>query len=153
MPSLARTLSIGLVAGCLCGPALAGVYRWVDENGVTVYSQTAPPAGAAVRIDTQPGPSAGDQEAARERLKTQVEQSFDAEEEEKQAAEEAAKKAEEDARRAENCEAARANLDTLQNLGTRMVRTPDGRYLRLSEEEVAAKTEEAQRQIQEYCTE
>src|SRR5688572_29300168 len=27
-------------------PAVAATYKWVDENGQTIYSQTPPPAGA-----------------------------------------------------------------------------------------------------------
>lgn len=142
-----------VLVGCLCAPSSARVYRWVDENGVTVYSQTPPPSGDWDGVKTQPAPTAADHEAARERLKTQIEESFDTEQDKKQAAEEQAKKAEKEAKRAESCKAARQNLETLQNLGTRMVRTPDGRYLRLSEEEVAAKIDEAQRQIEEYCAE
>lgn len=146
-----RTLFYVVCVSLVSLPASSGVYRWVDENGVTVYSQNAPPAGDAVRIKPRPGPSAADQAAAQERLKAQLEQSMDAEEERRQAEEEQAKEAEQAAAKADACKAARANLETLQNLGNRMVRTADDRYLRLSEEEVAAKIKEAQTQVDEYC--
>lgn len=153
MPNGVKLFLSAVLVSCMCAPSSARVYRWVDENGVTVYSQTPPPAGDWDRLKTRPGPPATDQEAARERLKTRIEESLDAEQERQRAAEEQAKKAEKEAKREQSCNAARQNLETLQNLGTRMVRTPDGRHLRLSEEEVAAKIDEAQRQIKEYCTE
>ena len=146
-----RTLLYAVCVSLVSLPAASGVYRWVDENGVTVYSQNAPPAGDAVRIKPQPGPSPTDQAAAQERLKTQLEQSMDAEEESRQVEEEQAKEAEQATAKAGACKAARDNLETLQNLGNRMVRTADGRYLRLSEEEVAAKIKEAQTQVEDYC--
>lgn len=146
-----RTLLYAVCISLVSLPASSGVYRWVDENGVTVYSQNAPPAGEAVRIRPQPGPSPADQAAAEERLKAQLEQAMDVEEERRRVEEEEAKEAEQAAAKADACKAARTNLDTLQNLGNRMVRTADGRYLRLSEDEVAAKIKEAQTQVDDYC--
>lgn len=151
MPTPAKhLLSISLIF-FIIGPASAGMYRWVDENGGTVYSQIPPSSGEVVRIKPRPAPDMADQEAARERLKAAMEQSFDAEEEKKQMQEEQAKRAEQQAKRAENCKAARHNLETLQNLGPRMVRNPDGRYLRLSEDEVELKIHKAQQQVNENC--
>jgi hypothetical protein len=130
------------------------MYRWVGENGVTVYSQTPPPSGNAVQIKKQPSPSADDASAARDRTKKRREQAFD-EGEARQEAEAAqaqqVKKAEDDGRRAANCEAAQANLEKIQNLGRRRVRTPDGTVLRLSEEQVRTQIEKARMQIEDYC--
>lgn len=151
MTQRASILLNAALATCLCAPVSAAMYRWVDENGVTVYSQTRPPAGEAVRIKPDPAPDPADAEAARQQLKGQLEQSFDAEEEKKQAAEERSRQKEADTLRAENCRAARHNLDMLQNLGRRAVRTPDGRFLRPSEDEVASMKEKARLDIEEYC--
>lgn len=151
MQAFTATTLCALLLACALPRATAGMYRWVDENGVTVYSQLPPPSGAAVGIRVAPAPSPAEQAAAHERLKGVVEQSFDAAEASKQAAEEQSKKAQEQASRAGNCQAARQNLDTLQNLGARMVRMPDGRYLRLGEDEVAQRRHQAQAQIDELC--
>lgn len=81
--------AIAPVALWVCGlvGTNAGMYRWVAENGVTVYSQTPPQYGEAVSIKKQTGPSAEETARARERLRGQVEQSFDAKEDAKQAQE------------------------------------------------------------------
>lgn len=150
MRTLSHTL-LALAAVSVCLPAGAGMYRWVDEDGVTVYSQTPPPTAPALRMQKQPGPSPQEQEAARERLRTGLEQSMDAREERKRAEQEQAKLAEERAVQEQNCAAARKNFETMQNLGTRMVRMPDGNVVRLSEQQVEDQKGKAQRQIEKYC--
>lgn len=131
--------------------AEAGAYRWVDEHGVTVYSQTPRSSGESVQVKEPPGPSAEATEEARERLRQQIEQSFDAREAAKQRASEEAKQAEALAHRTANCTAARRNLETLENLGPRMLRMPDGEYVRLSEEEVETQKKQARKQIEAFC--
>ncbi len=52
-----------LVSVCLAGPVVAKMYKWVDENGVTHFSNTAPPQDTEVQateeavgraVDTSP---------------------------------------------------------------------------------------------------
>jgi hypothetical protein len=132
-------------------PLRGAMYRWVDEHGQTVYSQSPPPPGNAVRIKPRLGPSADEAKAAQERLQRQIESNFDAREERKRVVEEQAKKDEATKQRAEYCAAARKNLETLQNLGPRMVRMPDGEYTRLSENEVAAEIRKTEDEIAKHC--
>ncbi|MGA7979397.1 MAG: DUF4124 domain-containing protein [Chromatiaceae bacterium] len=150
--SRCRTASlIVLFAASTCMPLHADMYRWVDENGRTVYSQSPPPDGQAVKLKAAPPPPPAEVSAAQKRLQRQIETSFDDREERKRAAEEQAKKDEAAKRLAENCAAARKNLETLQNLGPRMIRTSDGEYRRLSEEEVAAEIRKTEEQIAKHC--
>lgn len=147
-----RFLAATFMLACVCsGGTNAAMYRWVDENGVTVYSQTPPPSAPAVRIQKQPGPSPEDEAAARQRLQQQVEQSFDAKEDQKQAETERSAEEGERGQRAEACAAARQNLQTMENLGRRFLRTADGELTRPSEDEVAMRIRTAQEQIEEYC--
>lgn len=44
--------------------AVAEVYRWTDENGVTHFSQTPPPAGQEAEIEDVPGTAPAQQSAA-----------------------------------------------------------------------------------------
>ena len=134
-------------------PALAAaeVYRWVDESGVTVYSQWPGPAREAVRIQTPTGPSAAEQATADQRLRQQMDQIQDAEDARTEAAAKRAEALAQTELRAANCAAARQNLETLQNLGPRRVRKPDGSYVRMTQEEVAAEMDSARQQIDEYC--
>jgi hypothetical protein len=55
----ARILLASLLALAL--PAAAAMYKWVDEKGVTHYSETPPPEGTqAKKIDIAPAPPSGD---------------------------------------------------------------------------------------------
>jgi hypothetical protein len=132
-------------------PVSADMYRWVDENGRTVYSQSPPPSGQAVKLKPAPSPPPEEVSAAQERLQRQIESASDAENNRKQGAEEQTKQADAAKRLADNCATARKNLETLENLGPRMVRMPDGEYRRLSEDEVAAEIGKTKAQIAEYC--
>ena len=55
--------------------------------------------------------------------------------------------------RRENCEAAKHNLDLYTNLGRRVVKGPDGKYSRPSEEVRQQRIEEAKKNIEEFCRE
>lgn len=152
---LARLL--GITALVLAAPAAlpaaaAQLYRYVDENGVTVYSQTPPPGGeaAAITVDAA-APSAADAAAAREQLREEIERDFDARNEAARAAEEAAEQAAAAKARAENCEAARTNLATLTDLGARVLQMPDGSVTRISDEEREALMRKAEMEIEDLC--
>lgn len=150
MPNSATRVAV-LVAVLAPLTVPADVYRWVDESGVTVYSQWPAPSVGAVRVDTPKGPGEAERAAAEQRLQQQIEQLQDAADARSAAADERAQ-AEELARlRQDNCAKARSNLETLQNLGPRMVRKPDGSYVRMTQDEVAAEIRTAREQIDEYC--
>jgi hypothetical protein len=144
-------LVFALVAICTCVPATPAMYRWVDENGVTVYSQSPPPTGDVVKLKKQRPPNAEESAAAQKRLEQQSEKMSEIREERTNVADEQTSIENMERQRAENCEAARQNIETLQNLGRRMIRTPDGRVLRLSEDQVQTQIEKAQIQIDEFC--
>jgi hypothetical protein len=150
MPNSAAHVTV-LIAVLAPLTAPADIYRWVDESGVTVYSQWPAPSGDAVRVDTPTGPGEAERAAAEQRLQQQLEQLQDVADERKATAEERAQAAELARRRTDNCTKARNNLATLQNLGPRMVRKPDGSYARMTQEEVAAEMRTAREQIDEYC--
>jgi hypothetical protein len=131
--------------------AVAASYRYVDEQGRTVYSQTPPPGQEAERLRLDPGPPPGETEAARQRLKGQLERDLDQRWEEDRAAEEQAAAATRARQRAETCSAARKNLKTLQTLGARMLRLPDGEVIRVGEDEREEMMDEARRQMEDNC--
>lgn len=151
MPTKRARLVVLFVTFCLCTRATAAMYRWVDENGVTVYSQSPGPNGESIGLKNQPAPRAEDAQAARERTRQQRERALDEGEARQETKTERSKKVGEEKLRAANCEAARNNLYSYQNLGRRMVRTADGRYLRLSEDEIGTQIEKARMQVNEFC--
>ena len=125
-------------------PATAAVYQWVDENGVTVYSQTPPLSGDARKITTQSVP---ENTVAKSKLHELRQKADDLREDRMLKKEDKAKEREEALRKKSNCEAARQNLTNLQGLGRRLY---GGK--RLTEEERQQKIEEAQKQIKENCS-
>lgn len=131
------------------GVAEARMYRWVDEDGTTVYSQSPPPSGEAaeIKINTAP-PSPASQTAT-----DTAPDSASPESAQNPAAEGPSKEeiAESNRIKAENCAAARSNLDLYTNLGNKLLKTPDGLYKRLTEEERQQKMEESKALIGEFC--
>ncbi len=141
-----------LVVGILVlnGSATAAMYKWVDEQGVTHYSQHPPKDNEAERLRPPP-PPATDPAAAQQKLQDKV-KGFD---ERRGAAQEAAAKAEQDAaeqqRRQKACEAARRNLQVLQAGGNRLIQTPDGEYIRPTDEYRNEQMSKARKIIEENC--
>jgi hypothetical protein len=143
-------LGIPLVTLWLSAASHAGLYRWVDENGITQYSQTPPPDGQADRLKPPP-PPAEDPQAARRRLDQQLQQVDDRLEDRELAAQEKQRQDQERRARESNCQAARANLETLGGPTNRVMLMPDGSYKRLTEEERQKLMDEARQQISENC--
>jgi hypothetical protein len=144
-------------------PVQAEIYRYVDDDGVTVYSQSPPPvalgsgaesgsaSGAAITITLDPGPSSAEAAAAHERLRQQMERDLDRRETQRRSAEETAERKAHANSRANACAAARGNLQTLQTLGTKRLKLPDGSSIRPSAEQRAQRMDEARQQIRELC--
>ena len=127
------------------------MYRWVDRNGVTIYSQFPPPNGDAARIHQQPAPGTADAEMARKRLQQQLEKEFD---EHQAKTERAAKEAEErESKRRDSkaCAAARGNLETIENLGARRAITPEGDAVYLSDQQRRDLMDKLGDQIRKTC--
>ncbi|MFN3714798.1 MAG: DUF4124 domain-containing protein [Alcanivoracaceae bacterium] len=138
MSTPARLLIAALTAALLSSPALASkFYRWVDENGVTHYTQTPPPEGKQGREVRTQGGASSDQPQELERLEQQRQRAEqDRRLEAGRAAEQAREKSEPDAVAKERCEAHRKNLDELRNRP--VVRTTDpasGEVITLDEEQ------------------
>jgi hypothetical protein len=127
------------------------MYRWVDETGTTVYSQLPPPKGTAVTLKPDPGPSAEEVERASANTRRLIEQDLDKREDQARAAAETAKRTAAQATLQQNCEAARKNLETLQNLGRGRLRTPDGTSHYYTDDELARLMDEARAQIKANC--
>ena len=151
MNRYAHTL-IFLCCGLWLSAALAETYRWVDENGVTIYSQTPPPAGTAnvERVKAPAPPARGDQEAWKE-LDRQWQEMQDRADSEKERSEKQQADSQLAADQGSNCEAAKHNLEVLQSSNRKLIRTPDGVYRRLTPEERQKQIEEARKEMEESC--
>jgi hypothetical protein len=140
-----RTASLLGLALLLVGSAEARMYRWVDDSGMTVYSQSPPPSGEATEIkvntSTAAPPAAPPTEGQTKETTAPEKPTGPT-----KAEIEASNKIKDD-----NCKAATSNLTLYENLGNKLVKTPDGLYKRLTEEERQQKIQESKEGIAEYC--
>ncbi len=143
-----RTASLLSLALLFSSAADARMYRWVDDDGMTVYSQSPPPSGEATEIKVNTSTAAPNAKAAAE---TQPKQAAAAEPEKKESGPTKAEIEESNRIKAENCKAASSNLSLYENLGNKLVKTPDGLYKRLTEEERQQKIQENKDAMSEFC--
>jgi hypothetical protein len=126
-------------------------YQWVDQNGIVSYSQIPPPSLQAETVDIKPTApaSTSDGKDGLHRLRQRLED----DREDRKLAQETARKARQAAEiKQQTCAAARSNLQKLLNLGNRMLKTSDGNYLRLSENERQIRIQTTRSQIEAHCT-
>lgn len=137
----------------LSSMALAGyadVYKWVDENGQTHYSQTAPENQNAEMIKAPP-PPASLPEDAQQKIDTLIEQQTEAR---KAQEEQLAKQKQDDEQKQvleNNCNLAKSNLQVYMDNPGRRVLKEDGTVIRPTEEDRQQKIQEAKQDIKEYC--
>ncbi len=127
------------------------MYKWVDENGITQYTQYPPRDGKAEKIKPPPPPAISSEEA-NEQLKAKTEE-FDkrratAVEQESKRNEEAARQA----RISKNCEIAQQNMAFLDR-GRPRYREGDGSIASLTDETRQAKMQQAREQVEKFCGE
>lgn len=147
MKRLSQFFVIAALFAVLAPVSLAGMYKWTDEDGNTVYSQLPPPEGEYERLDVRTAPPSSGQSAqggssAAESILQ------DAEESEKQKDIEAQQAKAEELRK-QNCEAAKQNLQVYTVY--RRVRDEQGNVKVLEDEERQKLIQEAKDQIAEFC--
>jgi hypothetical protein len=143
-------MRILLLCACLVVPCAIAqqMYKWVDEKGVTHYSETPPPEGTkgASKIevktatpDRAPTDNWREREAqSRERRATQGVQDEQA-------------RMKEDSQRASNCRRAQRQADTMTHPGGVYRLNERGERVFMEDKERAAKLDEAQQDIARYC--
>jgi Skp family chaperone for outer membrane proteins len=111
-----RLLAAAAIAGCACAVgAHAAMYKWVDEKGVTQYSETPPPDGKATKIDVRPTPPSAPVKPAKDDWKQRdlesrqrkLQEDMRHDRDEQRAAQRAAQ-------RKSRCEQAQREIDVLQ---------------------------------------
>ncbi len=142
-----------LTAGLLSlavAEAEAAMYRWVDDNGLTHYSQIAPPSGSFEVIESASQPATSGQDTVDD-LNQQWQQMQDRGAVRKERAEEQKAEQERAALRQANCETAKNNLEILQGPPNRLIKTAEGNYRRLTEEERQERIEQAKEIMEKSC--
>lgn len=128
-------------------PAMAGVYKWVDENNQTHYSNR--PEGKAERIKTlKTSDDAQQQQDELDALKAKVKQYED---EKANAAKEAEKQKNLEVLNQYNCKAAKERLTSLQP--ARVKEATGSGYRFLTEEEKQAEIAKAKLEVSQFCVE
>jgi hypothetical protein len=136
------------------GLSHGAIYKWIDENGVTNYTQYRPSdeqTGEQVKVVVPPASPKTDSGVAQQRLENQLKTLADNQAEREEAAETRAEAATEAKQRAENCEKARSNLSKLTTGGRKRIMGADGVARYMSEEQRQEHIAEAETQIKESC--
>jgi len=126
--------------------AVAAAYKWVDDKGETHYSQT-PPSATKVEVIRTPASS----DSAPAVTAPQTGTSAPSEPAAGAADTPEAAKAEDAAIREKNCAGARRNLELLQTTGEVTVKDANGLLHVLTPDERKTRSEEAEKNIKEYC--
>lgn len=131
----------------------AEMYRWTDDQGNTIYSQSPPPdARPVTKVAPPPKPSTDEASAARERLDRQIEQ-LNAENEKKlEAKKEQEKQQQEAAKNRERCELAKKNLEIMKSRPPNTLYSIGGEeYKRFTPEEYEAQIKSYEETVKKYC--
>jgi hypothetical protein len=143
-----------ILAGWLAvfGMAHAAMYKWVDENGVTQYTQYPPPNREYQTVAPPPTP-AEDPEGAQQDLENLLQQQDEASKAAAEAATEEQQAKDAASQKQRNCQVARQNLTALTTGGRRRLVDEKGVAYYPTEDERQARIAEAQQQIEQFCDE
>jgi len=147
-----KPVAVLLCALAVTSASQAGnLYKWVDENGVTVYSQSPPPAKPAEKVKPPP-PPATDPEQAAAALDERIEKLNEAQQQREQSAEDAAQQRSEQDQRNQACESAKQRQAELNSGPPRyLLQEPDGSTRRLDYEELEKMRAKAAQRVKENC--
>ena len=139
---------------CLLGispVSQARMFKWVDADGNTHYTQTPPPEGIAKEDLNLPASAKLDNTEAVKAFEDQQnkKQELAGENEKEQKLQD--RSAEHTALKKENCRKARAKLENVQNTGRIRAVDEYGNIVRASEEERQRRITEAQANIKKWC--
>ena len=151
-------LSFSLITLLLCAdlPAQAAkVYKWTDSQGVTHYTDTAPPARPAEQLKLASPPSQAQVQEAQRRLEqVEEEAQHQIDRMDKDAAvkrQEKQKQAEEEQKRQRACDLLRSRLAMLQAQLPIAIPSQGGGYTWLPDQQRGFEIEGVKRQMHELC--
>jgi hypothetical protein len=126
----------GIFALVCAASAMGAVYKWVDPQGVTHYSETAPQGSDARELRIAPAPSSGSEAAAPSQPAPEM-----SEAEKKRAAD-----------RKSWCEIAQQNVGTLEGDKPVIELNAAGEQVPLDGEQRAKALADAKRRVRQYCS-
>ena len=145
-----RLICLTFMLSLFATAAFAEIYKWVDGNGQTHYSQQAPRDIPTTVIKTPP-PPAIDPNIAQQQVDELITQQEADEQMSLEQQEQQKMKAEKLATQQSNCKIAQQQLVQYQNNPGRRIMDADGNVTRLAEEERQQKIQESQENVTKYC--
>lgn len=145
------TAALGMALVLAGGFAEAKVYKWVDDDGVTQYTQYPPPKGNSTEMSVPAAPSAP---PAQQRLELQERlEAFNKrrEERERQAQESDEQRAERE-KLAADCQRLREELEVVRNNPRLLEEGENGEQVRMTEDRRQERIAHTEQQLQEFCT-
>lgn len=141
---------LSIMAALSLAAAAQGVYKWVDEKGVTHYSESPPPDGKANKVDIKPNGPAGpvkepDWKARELESRQQNVQKNQADREQK------AKEDNDKATRRNICQQALRQITTLQTAVPVYTLNEKGERVYMEDADRQQKVEAAQQRMRENC--
>lgn len=144
--------AIALAACAVATSADARMYKWVDEDGQTHYTQTPPPEADKDYQSVEPPPpppvSAEEASARHQKLKQNLQEDLQAEEKAEEEREKEKEKAEQQAQR---CDKAKRWLRQLEASGRIREVDEDGNYNYLGDKQRQARIDKAKGIVQKEC--
>jgi hypothetical protein len=142
-----KRLVVAALALALAPAASAALYKYLDKNGKTVYSDTPPTDVDAKRLSAPPPPATGNG-------KSYVERDKEAQKAREKSGEDAKKTAEKEKAEQQKklrCEQARSNLQIYTDGGRILKNNASGERDYMSDEEIEAERAKMQKIVDEAC--
>lgn len=150
MSTFKHGLLLGTILFAVSLSVPAALYKWVDADGVTQYTQTPPPSGRFQELHSAPPPASRSipeqpSEETSPEEQTAPATSADTPPQDDQ------RQAEQQAAREQNCRLARQRLSQLENHARIRYAAEDGSIHVMGEDEKQAKLAETRAMIAESC--
>ncbi len=152
MKRTAGYLVLMAILAVWAGPVISGAYKWVDEQGVTHFSQSPPKGGKAEELKLPASSTADATEKAADMVRKKMEAYQKRREAKKKKRDMEAEEKSSQAQNRKNCDMARNNMDVIQR-GRGRYRDKDGNISGMSDGEFQTKIEQARKQVEEFCKE
>jgi hypothetical protein len=145
-----RAVLAAFAALWLLPAAAQAIYKWVDENGVTHFSESPPPPGAkGGKIDVKPVPPSSDRASDDPATWKERARALEQQRHQRESAEDGARMLARQDREA-RCRKAKGALDQLEN-ARRLYTLEKGEKRYIGDDERAAQAERMKKTIAESC--
>ena len=151
LTSFIRYCCSALIVISMASLVHADVYKWVDAQGQTHYSQTPPPVGQSSDVIQTEKPPLLDVESQQKEVDTLIQQQQEAQKQKQERLAQQKQNAQLAEENAERCKVAKRNLQQYQDNPGRRIMDSEGNVTRPSEEDRQEMIKKLQEAITEFC--